>query len=126
LNHLESHYDYHDYPYHGHWPSRLFFNYYFLKVFQTKALTSEFTNKFSEFTFDLLERIRTPKAADNGVVMMGKQINHITNTFSEGENGNPEVLADLYTRAVSQLHEEHGLINYRRHLQHLKELVRTL
>ena len=37
------------------------------RVFQTKALTPDFTNKFSEFTYDLLERIRTPKAADNGM-----------------------------------------------------------
>ena len=45
-------------------------------------MTHEFTNKFSEFTFDLIERIRTPKAADNGEIIMGKQIHHITNTYN--------------------------------------------
>ena len=50
------------------------------RVFQTKALTPEFTGKFSEFTYDLLERIRVPKTADNGEVVMGKHINNITNT----------------------------------------------
>ena len=74
------------------------------RVFQTKALVPEFTNKFSEFCFDLLERIRTPKTADNGEILMGKHINHITNTF-DTDNTTYEEVGELYTNAVVQLHE---------------------
>ena len=35
----------------------------------------------------------------------------------------PQEMAELYSKSVVSLHEEHGLINYRRHLQHLKELT---
>jgi len=94
------------------------------RVFQTKALTPDFTNKFSELTYDLLERIRVPKTADNGEVVMGKHINNITNTHDPKDAQlSFDDLADLYQKSVSQLHEEHGVINFRRHLQHLKELV---
>eukprot|EP00397_Hematodinium_sp_SG-2012_P006087 GEMP01006114.1.p1 GENE.GEMP01006114.1~~GEMP01006114.1.p1 ORF type:complete len:1096 (+),score=271.58 GEMP01006114.1:59-3346(+) len=96
------------------------------RVFQTKQLVPEFTQKFSDFTYDLLERVRHPKCADNGDVFTGRQVGHIANTPSvhdEEKEYSNEKLCDLYQKAVQELHEEHAVINYRRHLQHFKDLV---
>ena len=92
------------------------------RVFQTKFLVPDFTRKFQDLTFDVIEKCGMQRFTDSGAILNGKHVAQILEA-PYGDEGMPEPAHDRWKKAMHELHEKHATINYSRHAQHLKELV---